>query len=111
MAEAFPEYADDLLAINDRVVDLIIPFKQHHLYSHKQNGSASIKKTLPAFTKLSYKGMEIANGAQASEQFLNFINGKQTPTDTQNMQNALSKYCEQDTFAMVELLHVIEGCV
>ncbi|MBN1281913.1 MAG: DUF2779 domain-containing protein [Alphaproteobacteria bacterium] len=108
MADAFPKYADDLLAINDRIIDLIIPFKQHHLYSHKQNGSASIKKTLPAFTKLSYEGMEIANGAQASEQFLNFINGKQTPTDTQNMLTALSKYCEQDTFAMVELLRVIE---
>ena len=111
MAESFPKYADGLYAINERIVDLYIPFQKHHLYSYKQNGSASIKKTLPAFTKLSYEGMEIANGAQASEQFLNFINGKQTSAETQNMLNALSKYCEQDTFAMVELLRVIEELV
>lgn len=111
MAETFPEHADDLLAINDRIVDLIVPFKQHHLYSHKQNGSASIKKTLPAFTNLSYEGMDIANGSQASEQYLNFINGRQTADETSKMLQALLKYCGQDTFAMVELLRVIKGLI
>ena len=108
MARDFPEYANALMAINDRIVDLLVPFSKRHLYSHKQNGSASIKKTLPAFTKLSYEGMEIANGSQASEQYLNFINGKQTLEETSSMLQALLKYCGQDTFAMVELLRVIE---
>lgn len=111
MAEDFPEYADGLLAINDRIVDLLVPFSKRYLYSHKQNGSASIKKTLPAFTTLSYEGMGIANGSQASEQYLSFIRGQQTPDVTAEMMHNLLKYCEQDTFAMVELLRVISELI
>ena len=44
MGHDFPEYANQLQAINDRIVDLLMPFRNRGLYRPCQNGSASIKK-------------------------------------------------------------------
>lgn len=108
MAKAFPQYADALKKINNRMIDLLVPFRQRALYRPSQNGSASIKQTLPAFVPdMSYKNMEIGNGTEASQQFLNFMNGKQTPVQTEIMMKNLRDYCGQDTLAMVRLLEVI----
>lgn len=108
MAKAFPQYADALAEINNRMIDLLVPFRQRALYHPSQNGSASIKQTLPAFVPdMSYKNMEIGNGTEASQQFLDFMNGKQTPVQTAIMMKNLREYCGQDTLAMVRLLEVI----
>jgi hypothetical protein len=90
------------------MIDLLVPFRQRALYHPSQNGSASIKQTLPAFVPdMSYKNMEIGNGTEASQQFLDFMNGKQTPVQTAIMMKNLREYCGQDTLAMVRLLEVI----
>ena len=108
MAQAFPEYAEQLLAINDRMLDLLIPFRNRGMYRPCQNGSASIKQTLPAFVpEMSYANMGIHNGTEASEQFMDFMKGKQTPEQTAMMMQNLHEYCGQDTMAMVKLLDVV----
>lgn len=74
------------------------------LYSYTQNGSASIKKTLPAFTDMSYEDLEIGNGGDASSQYLAFMQGSvERPED---LFEKLLEYCGQDTLAMVKLLDV-----
>lgn len=109
MARDFPEYADQLLAINDRMLDLLIPFRERGLYRPCQNGSASIKQTLPAFVpEMSYDNLGIHNGTEASDQFMNFMLGKQTPAQTATMMQNLHEYCGQDTIAMVRLLEVVQ---
>ena len=109
MARDFPEYADKLNAINARIVDLLIPFRERGLYRPCQNGSASIKQTLPAFVpEMSYENMGIHNGAEASDQFMAFMLGEQSPTETKEMMSNLHEYCGQDTMAMVRLLDVIQ---
>jgi hypothetical protein len=109
MARDFPEYADQLLAINERMIDLLKPFKERGLYRPCQNGSASIKQTLPAFVpEMSYENLGIHNGTEASDQFMAFMTGKQTPEQTQQMMDNLHEYCGQDTIAMVRLLEVIQ---
>lgn len=110
MARDFPEYADQLHSINDRMVDLLIPFRERGLYKPCQNGSASIKQTLPAFVPdMSYDNLGIHNGTEATEQFLDFMIGKQTAEQTNQMMTNLHEYCGQDTMAMVRLLDVIQG--
>jgi len=99
----FPEYAQEILSINNRMVDLLAPFKQRALYSPAQNGSASIKKVLPAFTDMSYDDLEITNGGEASGQYLAFVQGQ----EPQELFDNLLKYCERDTLAMVKLLDVL----
>lgn len=110
MAVDFPEYADKLQSINDRMVDLIIPFRERGLYRPCQNGNASIKKTLPAFVpEMSYDDLGIHNGGDASNEFMEFMTGKQSPEQTEQMMHNLHEYCGQDTLAMVRLLDVIMG--
>ena len=112
MARDFPEYADQLLAINERMIDLLKPFKERGLYRPCQNGSASIKQTLPAFVpEMSYENLGIHNGTEASDQFMNFMIGKQTPAQTEEMMQNLHEYCGQDTIAMVRLLDVVQNAI
>lgn len=107
LAELFPDLAADLLDINERVIDQLIPFRSRALYSYKQKSSASIKYVLPAFSDLSYKGMNIANGGEAMSKYLAFLEGSQTEEESKQMFADLLKYCGQDTYAMVLLMKVL----
>jgi len=107
LADLFPDLSDKLLAINERVVDQLIPFRNRYLYGPTQHSSASIKKTLPAFTDLSYNDMEVHNGAEASTRYEAFIKGKMSDAEAQVLFDGLEKYCGQDTYAMVLLMDVL----
>lgn len=107
LAEAFPDLKKQILAINDRMIDQLAPFKKKMLYSKKQDGSASIKRVLPAFTKLSYDNLGIKNGGEATELYAAFLNGVLSEAETKEMFKNLDIYCGQDTYAMVLLMDVL----
>ena len=107
LIESFPEYAAVLGAINARMVDLLLPFKNRWLYHPDQQSSASIKKVLPAFTDLSYEGMSIGNGQDASQKYMDFMQGKLSPEATESLWQALTEYCGLDTLAMKMLMDVL----
>lgn len=108
-AELFPSKKKRLLAIADKMIDLIGPFKSRCIYSWKQNGSHSIKDVLPAFVQgMSYEGMEIANGGAAMEAYHQMCAMADKPAELAKIRTALLQYCEQDTLAMVKLLEVIK---
>ncbi len=65
-----PSSKDWIEAIILKIVDLYEPFRNFYYYNKKQNGSASVKKVLPAMTYKSYENLEIANGDIASISFL-----------------------------------------
>jgi hypothetical protein len=48
MAEQYPEFAELMNSINDRVFDLMEIFSKQHYVHHKFKGSSSIKKVLPS---------------------------------------------------------------
>lgn len=107
LAEFFPDLASKILMINERIVDLLIPFRNRYLYHYNQHSSASIKKVLPSFTNLSYDNMDIHNGSEAMERYSAFIRGELTKEEEQILFDGLDKYCEQDTYAMVLLMKVL----
>jgi len=107
LAEIFPQYADDLMNINDRMWDLMTPFSKRWIYNSKQESSASIKNVLPTYTDLSYDGMGIANGLEAMIMMENFVNGKLTEDESKKKSADLQEYCKLDTWAMVKLLEVV----
>lgn len=109
LTEAFPQYGVELQAINARMNDLLVPFKQRWLYHPAQNGSASIKAVLPAFTDKSYKELDIAEGSVASDQYLAYMTGKLTEEEQDKLYSNLIAYCELDTYGMVELMRVIRN--
>lgn len=113
-AEFLPEYKEWVEAINARIVDLLIPFRNFHYYNPLQQGSASIKKVLPALTGKTYEGMEIAQGTDASRRYLYITHGrfngeKESPEEIKKVRKALEKYCELDTWAEVIMLEELRG--
>lgn len=68
---------------------------------YRFHGSASIKKVLPVLVpNLTYADLEIGEGATAMTKWWEMINGK---TDKDQAVGSLLKYCELDTWAMVEI--------
>jgi hypothetical protein len=108
--EAYPEYQDWFEKLKKRFIDLLVPFRKLHYYHPAQEGSASIKSVLPAMTKMSYEGMEIAEGGEASREYARVTFGSNIdPKDRQKVRQALEKYCELDTQAMIEVLEGLRG--
>lgn len=108
LATAFPDLAPQIESINERIVDLYKPFQQRWLYDPSQRDSASIKVVLPAFTNISYDNLDINNGEQALQEYMAFVTGFKTdPKELEALWEGLEEYCEQDTYAMVELLDVL----
>ena len=81
-------------------------------YYHKDlSGGYSIKRTLPALVpSLTYKGMDVGNGVQAYIAYINYDSDQPTfntlKTKTER-RDALKRYCQQDTWAMVEILRAV----
>ena len=105
-----PEFADAMKAINERIVDLMIPFKQKNSwYSDPRfEGSASIKKVLPVVVpSLSYKELDIQNGGSAQALWMQAVLDG-TRDDKEKILDDLLKYCGLDTLAMVEIYEVLK---
>jgi hypothetical protein len=90
------EIAEEL---NNRIVDLLVVFRNFWWYSSKQKGSASLKNVLPAVTGKDYSGLDIADGQTASVAYLNVTYGD--GSDKEKVYDDLEKYCSLDTEGMV----------
>ena len=88
-----------------RVVDLIIPFSSFHYYHPDQNGSASLKRVLPALTGKGYEGMNISDGNEASRIFSEKVFNCKPQGDTKKILQDLEDYCKLDTQAMIDIVH------
>jgi len=110
-ANVYPEYAGWLGGIKGRVVDLLEPFRSFYYYHPGQEGSNSLKDVLPALTGISYKGMEISEGGQASREFARVAFGQGVSQDERaRVYAALEKYCALDTKGMIDVLDALRRC-
>lgn len=104
LAASFPEYSSRIDSIICRVRDLMKPFAGRHIYFPQMNGSHSIKAVLPALIpELSYKDLEISNGALAAESYLKMYHSTDS-VEIARIRSALLEYCKLDTLAMVRIL-------
>lgn len=85
-----------------------------NFYHRDLSGSYSIKKTLPVLVpSLSYDDMKkhaVGNGVQAYVTYLNYDANPGTTRDMNTKaerRGALRLYCQQDTWAMVEILRAV----
>lgn len=119
LADIFPEYRTHLLKIRDMIFDLMNitktksslyeelgyeeeEAKMFNYYHKDMSGSFSIKKFLPLFSNLTYKGMEIGNGVEALVAYATFP--KLNEREFNHRYKKLVEYCKQDTWAMYEVL-------
>lgn len=106
LAQRFPQFSEHLLAINNNMKDLMLPFQQKHYVSQSMQGSYSIKYVLPALVPQmdrAYKELEgVQNGSQAMSAFASMA--KLDEKQKQKTRAALLEYCKLDTLAMVKVL-------
>ncbi len=111
LAKRFPDKADDLQSIIDRMIDMMKPFQDKHYYTKEMRGKYSIKLVLPALIpELSYDGLDIGDGGMAMDAYARL----QTITDVdeiEKIKSDLLKYCGLDTFAMVKILEKMKEMV
>ena len=108
MAEIYPEEAAFLESLIERTVDLEDPFKQDYV-DIAFGGSTSIKKVLPVLVpELSYEHMDVRNGTDAMEGWKKLIGFPHSP-EKQALRDAMLKYCELDTLAMVKIYQCLRS--
>ena len=109
MAHDFPQYADDLYSIIDRIEDLAKVFQSKAFHFPHLGRKYSLKLILPLLVPdLSYKDLEINNGGDASAMFEQLYFSTDTGHIEKTRENLL-KYCHLDTLAMVRILEVLEA--
>ena len=108
LIEFSPIHALALQGIIDRIVDLMVPFRDRWYYTPEMQGSYSIKKVLPALVpELSYENLDIQGGGEASSAFSQMVQGT-FKGDIDITRKNLLAYCKMDTLAMVEVLRKIK---
>ena len=110
LAERYPHLSEPLLAINERVVDLL-PIARERYYHPSQQGSWSIKKVLPAIVpELRYDTLDgVQDGGMAMGAFLEGIHPNTSAERKGQIEQQLLEYCKLDTYAMVRLWQVFAG--
>lgn len=105
----FPQLEPVISDIQKRIIDLMIPFRNKAYYLPAMKGSYSIKEVLPALVpELTYSSLEIGNGGDASTAFYN-LQYENDESVVKKTREALLKYCELDTMAMVRILEKIHA--
>src|SRR5213596_1797331 len=113
LAEAVPALANELERIERKLIDLI-PVVRNHVYHPDFGGSFSIKRTLPALVPgLSYADLKIQEGETASVELQRLMleGDEMLPEEKAGLREALRRYCERDTWAMVKMLEKLRGLV
>jgi hypothetical protein len=104
LGDMLPEYKEAMDAINDRVIDLMMPFKKKWYDDPRCEGSASIKKVLPVLCpELSYKSLGIQEGGSAQRLWMEAVLDDKRTDQKEQILSDLIEYCQLDTFAMVAI--------
>ena len=126
LANLYPKYSVKLLAIREKTADVLDLLRTNktfykdafpnsneviNYYNKALSGSYSIKKTLPVLVpSLTYDGMDVGNGVQAYIAYINYDSDQPTFNTLKTKderREALKSYCQQDTWAMVEILRAV----
>lgn len=108
LATQFPRKRKKIERLIANVRDLLVPFRSRAAYHWRMQGSASIKKVLPAFVpELSYDELEIGDGQAAMDAWHRMC-AAQSKEELAAIRKNLLDYCALDTLAMVRLLEVLE---
>jgi hypothetical protein len=114
LADMFDEFAVPLMKIHDNVQDLMTPFQKKDYYTPSMKGSYSIKNVLPALVPdmaKAYKELYcVQNGGDAMQTYPRLAT-MEDREEVAKLREALLRYCELDTLAMVKILDKLNESV
>ena len=104
LGSLLPEFTSFYESLNERIVDLMLPFSNGMYIDKDFCGSASIKNVLPVLvSELSYKALGIQEGASAQRLWMEAVLDGKRDEQKQQILDDLVEYCKLDTLAMVEI--------
>ncbi len=109
LARDLPDLADALLAIDARIVDLLIIVRQscYHIDFH---GSRSLKMVAPVLApEVNYDELALKAGMQAMQAYEVITDASTSNAEREELRADLLKYCSLDTLAMVEVLKSLQA--
>ena len=107
LAQAFPQYAGRLLALCERVIDLLQIIRGNY-YHPEFHGSFSIKSVLPALVPdMSYADLDVPDGMAAAAAYARLVTGDAPEPEKAAIREALLAYCERDTLATVRVYEAL----
>jgi len=114
LADMFDEFSSHLMKIHDNIQDLMTPFQKKDYYTPSMKGSYSIKYVLPALVPDMEKAYQelnyIQNGGDAMQTYPLLANMKDKE-EVIKLREALLRYCELDTLAMVRVLEKLKESI
>jgi hypothetical protein len=110
LADRFPRLKQPLLAINERVIDLL-KVAENNYYHPSQEGSWSLKKVLPAIAPdLDYDTLDgVQDGGMAMNAYLEAISLLTAEPRKKEISEQLLAYCRLDTYATLRLWQFFAG--
>ena len=112
LAAQSAEHEQTLLAMDERFIDLLKPFRELMYYHPDFNGSFSIKSVLPAMfpddTTASYRGLDIQGGEMASSIYAE-LDRIDDESKRRKFRESLLEYCKLDTLAMVMIWRELDS--
>lgn len=110
LTDRFPQFKSPLVAINERIVDLL-PVARRHYYHPAQQGSWSLKSVLPTIaTDLSYDKLDgVQDGSMAMTAYLEAVHPQTAAARKEEIRRQLLDYCSLDTYALVRLWQHFTG--
>ena len=110
IAAFFPEYAEPIERIIERLVDLLT-ITRNYYYHPDMHGSWSIKAVLPTIApELNYSKLEgVQHGGEAQSAYLECITSELDKEKREQIIWNMKRYCELDTYAMVAIARFFGG--
>lgn len=108
LAKLAPKYKEFFEQVNERMVDLMLPFSNGWYTDPGFSGSASIKKVLPILVPdLKHSNLDISEGATAQRLWMQAVLEGKEDIDKETLFHNLCEYCKLDTLAMVKIYEEI----
>lgn len=108
---AFPEFFPFWSEIKGNFIDLALPFKRFWVYHPNQNGKASLKEILPAFSEESHRGLSIRAGQDANYQYLRLIKKQVTEEEKKRVLEDLIAYCKLDSYGLFLIYRMLRELI
>ncbi|MGI6608115.1 MAG: DUF2779 domain-containing protein [Erysipelotrichaceae bacterium] len=103
LAQYFPEYSEKLLKINERMIDIAVPFISGFVYDTRMRGSFTLNTIENMIDdRYSYDDLDVSDGMQAVEIYRKMSSCTDEP-QKKIYRKQLLQYCGLDTYSLFKI--------